>query len=254
MAVGSGILVCAGHLRLDSPSMTEIPEHLLARSRARRGEAAQAPAAGGEVEVAAGAATPATATERTPATQAAAAPPPPPPPPPDPPHVRAYKERPKIPYWVMPVLLLLPVWGFIYANTMTTPTATAEGPLAQGAALYQSAGCVACHGSNGEGGVGPSFQDGAVLKTWPSFKDHIRWVHLGSAGWPGNTYGATNKPKKGGMPAFGTANGGSLTDLEIALVVRYEREVLAGGPPEEELVAITEGTEPPLNAEGKASG
>ena len=180
----------------------------------------------------------------------AAAPPPPPPPPPTPPYVKAYDDRRKIPFWVMPVVLLLPLWGFIYANTLTEPSAKADDPLAQGEALYLT-NCSSCHGASGEGGVGPSFQNGAVVVTWPNYKDHIKWVHLGSGKWPDPTYGATNKPiGAGGMPSFGSKQGGSLTDLEIAKIVRYEREELAGAPAEPELVAITEGTAPPIGDDG----
>lgn len=226
--------------------MTEIPEHLLARSRARReaaglatpaeAGAAAAPTVGGEVEqVAAAVATPA----------AAAAPPPPPPPPkPDPPYIQAYKNRKRIPVWAMPALALLPLWAFVYANTLEEPAAETTGPLAAGAKIYQN--CASCHGGSGEGGVGPSFQDGALAKTFPKFQDQIRWVSLGSNGWPGNTYGALNTPKKGGMPAWA----GTLTPLQIAEVVRYEREVLGGLPPEPDLVAITEETKPPLDKDG----
>jgi mono/diheme cytochrome c family protein len=226
--------------------MTEIPEHLLARSRARReaaglatpaeAGAATAPAAGGEVEpVAAAVATPA----------AAAAPPPPPPPPkPDPPYIQAYKNRKRIPFWAMPALALLPLWAFVYANTLEKPAAEQTGPLAAGAKIYQQ--CASCHGASGEGGVGPSFQNGVLATEWPKFQDQIRWVSLGSAGWPGDTYGATSKPKKGGMPAWAS----QLTPLQIAEVVRYEREVLSGLPPEPELVAITEGQKPPLDKDG----
>ena len=39
------------------------------------------------------------------------------------------------------------------------------------------------------------------------------------------------------MPAFGS----TLTDAQIADVVRYEREVLSGGKPDPELVALTGG-------------
>ena len=230
--------------------MTEIPEHLLARSRARReaaglatpgdAGASPAPSTGSEVEqVSAAVATPA----------AAVAPPPPPPPKPDPPYIQAYKDRKRIPFWAMPALVLLPLWAFIYANTLEKPAAATSGPLANGATIFQN--CASCHGASGEGGVGPSFQNGAVGKTWPKFQDQIRWVSLGSSGWPGNTYGAQNKPKKGGMPGWSTAvSGGTLTPLQIAEVVRYEREVLAGMPPEPDLVAITEGTKPPLDKDG----
>jgi len=202
------------------------------------------------VEVAASA-TPAEASAATPATQPAAAPPAPPPPPPVPPYVRAYEERRKIPYWVMPVLVSLPLWLFIYANTLVKPSEGAESPLTKGKTLFTT-NCSSCHGASGEGGVGPSFQNGAVVQTWPDFTDHIKWVHVGSAGWPGDTYGAQNKPKAAGgvMPAFN----GQLTDLEIALIVRYEREVLAGAPAEPDLVAITEGTKPPLDKDGKPVG
>lgn len=225
--------------------MTEIPEHLLARSRARReaaglatpseGGAAPVPSSGAEVEaVSAAVATPA----------AAAAPPPPPPPKPDPPYIQAYKSRPRIPFWAMPALALLPLWAFIYANTLEKPPAATSGPLAEGAKIYQN--CASCHGGAGEGGVGPTFQNGVLAKDWPKFQDQIRWVSLGSAGWPGDTYGAQNKPKKGGMPAWT----GQLTPLQIAEVVRYEREVLSGLPPDPDLVAITEGTKKPLDKDG----
>lgn len=233
--------------------MTEIPEHLLARSRARReaaglatpgDAAAPAAAAGGEVEVAAGT-TPAPAPARTPAP----APAPPPPPKPDPPYVRAYKERKKIPYWALPVLALLPIWAFVYTNTLEEPSQTATGPLAEGQTIYTS--CAACHGAAGEGGVGPSFQNGELARNWPDYKEMIKWVSVGSQGWPGTTYGAENHPKLGGMPGWSTeVTGGTLTPLEIAMVVRYEREVLGGIAPEPELVAITEGASPPLDKDG----
>jgi mono/diheme cytochrome c family protein len=239
--------------------MTEVPEHLLARSRARREAAgladpaapAAAPSTGGEVEVASGA-SPATAAPSSPAVKPAAAPPPPPPPPPTPPYIKAYDERRKIPFWALPVILLLPLWGFVYANTLTTPSAGADDPLTQGKALFAT-NCSSCHGAAGEGGVGPSFQNGAVIATWPDFKDHIRWVHLGSANWPDPTYGAQKKPiGSGGMPAFGANQAGAkLTDLQIALIVRYERETLSGHAPEPDLVAITDGTAPPIGENGQ---
>jgi mono/diheme cytochrome c family protein len=145
----------------------------------------------------------------------------------------------------MPALAALPLWAFIYANTLENPPKATGGALADGAKIFQN--CAACHGASGEGGVGPSFQGGVLAKDWPNFKDQIRWVSLGSAGWPGDTYGANNKPKKGGMPAWT----GQLTPLQIAEVVRYEREVLSGLAPEPDLVAITEGQAPPLDKDGK---
>jgi mono/diheme cytochrome c family protein len=237
--------------------MTEIPEHLLARSRARRAAAGlggDAAPAGGEVEVASTGATPAASpAAATPATQAAPAPPPPPPPP-TPPYIQAYKDRRKIPFWVMPVLLALPLYLFIYANTLVKPSAGETGALATGKTLYVT-NCSGCHGASGEGGVGPAFTGGAVITTWPDFKDHIKWVSLGSGKWPDPTYGAQSKPiGSGGMPTFAQSEGGPLTPLEIAQIVRYEREILAGAPPDPALVAITEGTAPPIGADGKPVG
>ena len=97
--------------------------------------------------------------------------------------------------------------------------------LAIGSGQYS--GCVACHGANGEGGVGPAFNGGAVLATFPtgSCSDHIEWIRLGTAGWPDDTYGATNKPVGGGgnMPAFP-----NLTDEQLAAVALYERVQFGG--------------------------
>src|SRR4051794_11518896 len=221
--------------------MTEVPEHLLARSRARREAAglatpgaAPVETSGGEIEPA-GASSAAPATTPAPATPPAPAPAPPPPPKPDPPYVRAYKERKKIPFWALPALVALPFWAFIYANTLETPPAAATGPLAEGATIYAN-NCASCHGSSGEGGVGPSFQNGSVTATWPNYKDHILWVELGASGWPSPTYGAKNKPVgAGGMPSFK----GTLTPAEIVMVVRYEREVLAGGAIDPDLEALS---------------
>ena len=115
--------------------MTEIPEHLLKRSRDRR--AALGLGGGQEGEAAAGgetpAAAPATSTEAAPvaaaapagpaARKAAAAPAPPPPPKPDAPYVAAAKSRPKIPFWAMAALSLMPIWLFMYVRSVTEPPA-----------------------------------------------------------------------------------------------------------------------------------
>ncbi len=141
--------------------MTEIPEHLLKRSRDRR--AALSGESGGEAgsDAAPAAATPATT---TPAAGAAPAPATPtgrgqvavpaaaPPPKPDSAVVVAYKRRKRIPFWAMLALSLLPVWAFMYARAVTTQAEAAEGPLAVGDETY--GGCQSCHGGSGEGGVG----------------------------------------------------------------------------------------------------
>lgn len=103
--------------------------------------------------------------------------------------------------------------------------------LAEGAALYSQ--CVACHGADGSGGVGPAFSGGAILATFPagSCDQHIAWVGLGTAGWPDPTYGATDIPvgALGLMPAFG----GSMTDAQLAAVSLYERVEFGGQPLED---------------------
>jgi mono/diheme cytochrome c family protein len=220
--------------------MTEIPEHLLKRSRERR---AAAGLGGGEAPAAAEATGDAAAPDDAAASEAvepvAAAVPaevePPKPPEPLPPYIEAYHRRRRIPYWAMPVLAALPLWAYVFQGTLEPPPAAESDPLVLGAELFSSS-CASCHGGQGGGGVGPQLSDGAVLETWPDFKDHIEWVTLGSAGWPEDTYGAQGKPKKGGMPSFE----GVLTEEEIALIVRYEREELGGGDPEPELVTMTE--------------
>jgi mono/diheme cytochrome c family protein len=222
--------------------VTEIPEHLLQRSRQRREAlglsepgAAPAPAEASAAIEATEAGAPA-----VPAVQPSAPAPidtPPPPPKPDPPYVAAAKRRKRIPIWAMPVLVGLPIWAAIFAFTLEPPSAGASDPLTLGASLYVSAGCSGCHGANGEGGVGPSFQNGAVVETWPNWRNHFTWVFTGSADWPDPVYGATLKPiGSGGMPNFG----GTLTDNQILLIVRYEREVLSGAPPEPDLDALTQ--------------
>jgi hypothetical protein len=68
----------------------------------------------------------------------------------------------------------------------------------------------------------PGFVDGAIMTTWPDWRDHAAWVRLGTDGWPAATYGANNKDVGGGgtMPPWPT-----LTDEQIAQVVLHEREL-----------------------------
>lgn len=236
--------------------MTEIPEHLLKRSKERRAaiggeeapatEAAPPPAADADAD--AGPATPA-----VPATAAPVEVEAPPPPAPVRPEVAAAMSRRKIPIWVLPVLLGLPLWAYVYQGTLEPPPAGEADPVALGEAVY--APCAGCHGANG-GGVGTSPPLTDVLETWPDYRDHMMWVRLGSTGWPGDTYGVTDVPKNGGMPAW------DLSDEELAQVVLYERVAFGGleeGSDEyEALVQIADGTmtfaEAGLGEESQAAG
>lgn len=225
--------------------MTEIPEHLLRRSRERRAAlggggaedstateqaaavttetpkaAAPVPAAAATPETQAGGGAGAAGRGRPPVVEPEAEAP------------RLGPTRVKTPLWIMPVLVLLPLWGVLYLGAFGNRTkAAANDPVVVGQAIF-AANCAACHGTNGEGGVGPQLSSGEVLKVWPKLQDHINWVHTGGAPYVGKTIGATNIPVPANnvMPAFGQANGGNLTDLQIAAVVCYERVTFGGGP------------------------
>lgn len=180
-------------------------------------ESAAAPAV-----VEAGAA-PAAAAAPVPAAGGAA---PPEPPKPDLPWVAASKERQKIPAWVMPVLLFLPIWAFMYVGTLEDPPRE-EPVLALGGEIYE-AKCASCHGAEGGGGTGPAFSDGAVINTFPDWAGHIEWVVKGTEGFEAEgraVYGA-NETETGGvgiMPAFGA----DLTAEELTAVIFYERVELS---------------------------
>jgi mono/diheme cytochrome c family protein len=70
-----------------------------------------------------------------------------------------------------------------------------------------SAECAACHGARGQGGVGPTFQDGRLLRDFPNAEDQVTLVARG----------------KGVMPSFA----GVLTRGQLESVVAYERQVLS---------------------------
>ena len=209
--------------------MTEIPEHLLKRSQARRGDAAADPAAA--TPAVAAAATPAVAAPATPAVPAAPAAAKP-----DIPVVAAYKARKKIPSWAMITLSILPVWGFLYVLALRPEPAKASGPLSSGVAVYNGKGaCSGCHGAAGEGGLGYTFNNGQVLLTFPHIEDQLRWVKLGTVNYQNagiESYGDPNREGgahitgvKGVMPG----QAGALTDAEILAVVCEERYGLGGG-------------------------
>jgi mono/diheme cytochrome c family protein len=221
--------------------LTEIPEHLLRRSRERRaalglssGESGESTSEGGESAPAktepAAAATPArpASTEVAPAAAAGAVavaeePAPTYIAPPRGPH------KTKVPIWVMPVLIAIPLWAFLYPGAFTNhKKAVVTDPLVLGQQVYASAGCAGCHGTNGEGGVGPALHGGQSKLTFPNIQDQLNWVKTGSQSLaPGTKYGDPNRPggqraAKADMPAFGS----SLSPQQIQDVVQFEREKL----------------------------
>ncbi len=210
--------------------MTEIPEHLLKRSQARK--------AGGDA--AAASATPAVAQAATPAVaaapKAAVAPAGPPPAKPDLPVVAAYKARKKIPVWAMVTLSILPLWAFMYVLALKPAPVKASGPLGDGTKVYSV--CASCHGGGGEGVAGGAygFTNGSVLATFPHIEDQLRWVTLGGgeysaagikiAGDPNREGGAHIVGSNGVMPA--AKSGLGLTEAEILAAVCHERYDLGG--------------------------
>ena len=222
--------------------MTEVPEHLLRRSRERREALGLATGSGGEpapsssTEPGAEAA-PSSTAAAVPETAAAPAAAPAAgaiavqePRPEALAMARAVqKRRSKNPIWVMPVLVGLPLWAFFYAFAFSPPKkAGPVDPLVLGAQVYRSAGCSGCHGAAGEGGVGPALAGGQAKLTFPTEADHISWVKTGSQPFTGQKYGdpartgGQHGPAKGIMPAFS----GSLSQAQIEAVVKYEREKL----------------------------
>jgi mono/diheme cytochrome c family protein len=208
--------------------VTEIPEHLLKRSRERRqamglpgGEAPASAPAGQETP-----ATPSTAVAKkaaapAPAPRAAA-----PAPKPVPPYVQAAQRRRKIPIWAVPVVGLLPLWAFLYWGALQTPDTKVEGPLAAGATVYNS--CSSCHGGAGEGGVGYPLSGGSVLRTFPKIEDQMKFIYLGTAGYIGRPYGNPAVGRIGGARGQMPTWKGQLTDVEILEVACHERFTLSG--------------------------
>jgi mono/diheme cytochrome c family protein len=80
-----------------------------------------------------------------------------------------------------------------------------EATLLAGRKVF-SAECASCHGTRGQGGVGPTFQDGKLLRDVPNAEDQVAFVTQG----------------KGIMPSFA----GVLTHSQLESVVAYERQVL----------------------------
>ena len=214
--------------------MTEIPEHLLKRSKERRaavsGESADAAAPASATPATVDASTPAVAAAAAPAK--AAAPAAPPPPKPDPAFIAAAKSRKRIPFWAMATLSLLPIWGFLYVQGLKPEAKTVAGPIGVGQRLYGS--CAGCHGTTGAGGVGRSFNDGAVQKTFPHIEDQLNLVYTGSQAYrdAGLTYyGAQAAGHLGYNGAFMPAQKTNFTEAQILGLVCHERYDLGGIDP-----------------------
>ena len=213
--------------------MTEIPEHLLKRSKSAKagktgGDADAAPS----TETEAASAAPVAAAAATPAVPAESLPnldPEPEPVAPEPAYVTASKARKRVPVWALPLVAALPIWAISFAGTMQQPEV--EDPLfIEGELFYAEAGCAGCHGGGGGGGSGYALSDGSVLETFPEPIDQIAHVARGSAAISGEAYGAERDDGQrvagdlGQMPA----QVGQIPLVELEMIVFHERAVLSG--------------------------
>jgi mono/diheme cytochrome c family protein len=135
----------------------------------------------------------------------------------------------RVPIWVMPVLAAIPMWAFFFPAAFSNhKKAAVTDPITIGTQVYKSS-CSTCHGSNGEGGVGPALHGGQSVKTFPTVAAQIDWVKNGSTGLAKNfPYGDPNREggqrvaAKNDMPGFTS----SLSATQIQDVVTYERTKL----------------------------
>ncbi len=219
--------------------MIEVPEHLLRRSAEARARLTGVALPESESDVSSSTAPAATAaavpvpTGPVPIPAAAA---PPPAPKPVAAYVSAALHRRRVPVWILPVLLFLPIWAIYYVGYLENPPASSEGLLAEGEAAY--ALCASCHGGGGSGtGSGRQLNNGEVLLTFPSREQgadydgvagHIAWVANGTSGSQGGSYGDPGRGRVPGdfgiMPGFGS----NLSASELVAVVYYERVVHGG--------------------------
>jgi cytochrome c oxidase cbb3-type subunit 3 len=80
--------------------------------------------------------------------------------------------------------------------------------IATGARIFVAYNCVDCHGADGSGAMGPSFQDG-------------RWRFGGSAS---EVFESIYQGRPEGMPAWG----GRISEEQIWMLVAYVRTLTAG--------------------------
>ncbi len=217
--------------------MTEIPEHLLKRSKDRR-------AAAGESSSEQSTSSPATTSSAPAVAPKPVVPEVAPPPKPVAPYVAAANNRKKIPYWAMTTLSLLPLWAFLYFIAVKPAEVVESGPLSLGAEVY--GGCAGCHGAQGAGGAGRALYQGEVLKTFPKMEDMLNFVYTGSQKYVASGLAVYGDPNREGgahaplsyngnpMPMQGEKAGGGLTDEEILAVVCHERYTIGGADPKSE--------------------
>ena len=218
--------------------MTEIPEHLLKRSKAARAQAegatpAAEPAAPGHRSGRdVGHACRANSDSRA----APAAPVGPPPPKPDIPVVAAAKARKKIPFWAFATLSTLPLWAFMYVRALTPTTETIPGPLGDGAALQRLLELSrqrrrrrrSATSSRRGGAQDLSAHRGSAAMGVRRQRCLLQPQESQIYGDPNRAGGAHVTKAEEPCPA---GMGGQLTDAQILAVVCHERFTLGGADP-----------------------
>ncbi len=212
--------------------MTEIPEHLLKRSKAAKGGTSDSDSSAGDsASKAPVAAQPKAAAPAAPAANFPDLDPKPEASAPEPAYVSASKARRRVPVWALPVVAALPVWALSFAGTMQLPERE-DALLTEAAEVYTvTGGCAGCHGAAGGGGTGYQMSDGEVIATFPEAIDQMVHVARGSAAIAGQTYGADGRRVAGDLGVMPAQS--SLSMLELQLVIYHERAVLSAE--EEEL-------------------
>jgi cytochrome c oxidase cbb3-type subunit 3 len=90
-------------------------------------------------------------------------------------------------------------------QSLRNPYETDKGAIGTGAKLFIAYNCLDCHGAEGSGAMGPSFQDG-------------RWHFGGSAG---EVFESIYQGRPDGMPAWG----GRITNDQIWMLTAYVRSL-----------------------------
>ncbi len=143
------------------------------------------------------------------------------------PYVEKFQARKKMPFWIIPVLLFMPVWGAFYFGTLERVPQGLSGLLGEGEHVYVESGCSGCHGAEGGGGIGPSLANGEVHLTFTTLEDQVVWIAKGSAiVGTGENYASPDGRRRlvaGQMPGFGLGAANELHMEEILAVTLFER-------------------------------
>jgi cytochrome c551/c552 len=104
--------------------------------------------------------------------------------------------------------------------SLTNPFEGNRDVIARGAQIFVAYNCIDCHGADGSGAIGPSFQDG-------------RWRFGGSAS---AVFESIYQGRPEGMPAWG----GRISEEQIWMLVTYVRSLPAGDMTTENFTGVAQ--------------